>query len=371
MITPPTANEIQSRILTRLRDEAGITADSSSSVARALANSVTDSVLNLWQQLAESYKSASIQTAVGEDLDKIGEFLGVTRRRATRAATQGYGPGVIFRNSGATPVSIPIQTAVFPADNPSIIFRTITAGITVAGYGTAQVDIEASVAGSSQNVAAGALNSHNLGVSQMTVSNPRAVDSGGPSESDDSYRTRLFNSVSARVPSSRQGIRQALTGLPGVRDVLLLENTGGAGTFDALLIGYGTSVPDETIAQAESYLSEYAPFGVSYRVLLPRAIYIDISVRLSLSSGSESLRSSLTVKVAQAVRNYIDFLSVEDGLGTGEFIFSELIERVGAAAFQARDYSITVSIDGRPLVNGGNYRPQIGERLTPRRILVE
>jgi uncharacterized phage protein gp47/JayE len=370
MITPPDIKDIYNRFISRLKDEAGITAEGNDSIARAFGLGVADVADSLWQLLAKAERAYSLDTAVGQELDSIGDFLGVPRKPAVRATTVGYGPAVVFRNTGGTVQNVPRGTAVFPYGQPSIVFRTLQT-IDVPAFGTLAVDVETSNVGSIYNVAAGVLNSHNQGSTALLVTNPRAIDSGSDRESDESYRARLFQARKLKNPGSKTAIRLNLASLPGVRDVLLLENTGGAGTFDVILIGQTTTIPNESITEAQNYLAEFAPIGISYRVLLPKEVNIDVTVRLFLNAGQEIEKPALIARVGQAVRGYIDSLSVEDGTGSGTFIYSDLIELVGGAAAIARDYSIDVYIDNAPIIFGSNYTLQIGERLSSRRVRVE
>lgn len=370
MINPPTPQEIYSQIVSRAREEAGINVSSNGSIFGALARGFTDVHFSLWQQLSEADRASSIDRALGIELDKIGEFLGVTRRKSAKATTQGYGAAVQFSNLGATAIGIPAGTAIFPSTEPSLIYRT-TSDLVLGSYGTGVVDVEAAESGLGHNVGAGALNSHNIGTPQVLVTNLRAIDSGFEGESDDSYRGRLFNSVQARNPGSRVAIRESLSNLPGVKDALIFDATAGAGTFDVLLVGAGGVVPEESFSLAESYLAEFAPVGIAYRVRVPKEVSVDVVVKLTLTPAAESKRATLINQVGQTIRANFESLPVEDGSSNGEFVWTQLIQRVRITSSDIRDFSIDVSIKNKPMTLGTNYRPQVGERLVARRVRVD
>ncbi len=370
MIIPPSPEEIYNQIISRARDEAGINISSPASVFGALARGFTNVHYSIWQDLAEADRASSIDRAIGIELDKIGEFLGVTRRKSEKATTSGYGAAVLFSNVGATSVPVIQGTAIFPTSDPSIIYRTVSS-ITVPAYSSATVDVEAIEAGLGYNVAAGALNGHNVGTSQLQVTNLRAIDSGVEGESDESYRARLYSSVQTKSSGSKIAIRQTLSQLPGVREAVIFEATAGAGTFDVLLVGAGGAVPEESITLAEVYLSEFAPVGVSYRVRIPKEIPVDVTVKLTLTPASESKRSSIINQIGQSIRANFEGLSVEDGSGIGEFVWTQLIERVRVSNSDIRDFTIDVTIKNKPMLLGSNYKPQVGERLIARRVRVE
>lgn len=370
MLKSPNLEDIYTKIVNRLRDEGGLSVDGPSSIASAIALGVATSVKDLWDGLVSVESSLSIDTAVGTELDRLGESLGVLRKQNTKASTLGYGPALVLKNNTGTTLVVPAGISVFPSKNNQIVYRTLSAA-SIPAYQQVGVDVEALGDGPEYNVSARALNSNNSGIPGLEVYNPRAIDSGSNLESDEAYRTRLYQAVNLRNPSSKQAIRNALSSLPGIRDIRIIENSGGAGTFDVLLIGQGSEIPVESVYQAEGYLAENAPVGTSYRVLLPKEVPVDVTCVLTLPTSQEDNRSVLTNQVKRAITDYINSLDIEDGRGSGEFIYSNLIENIGVAAFTARDYSVDVSVNDVPLRFGANYRPQLNQRLFVRRLRVD
>lgn len=369
MLIPPELEQIQNRLRSRLRDEASISSDSPGSIQDALVIGLSELLKSLWDDLADISRQSNIETAVGTELDAIGGFLGVSRRSARRAGTAGYGPAILFRNTGGTPVTIPLGTAVFPSRQPSLIFRTVSP-LSLSAYAVGTVHVEAEASGPEYNVAGNALNAHNAGIPQVTVTNPRAIDSGADVESDESYRTRLYQAIHLRNPGSREAIRLNLAELPDVRDVRILDGIAGPGTFDVLLIPQGSDIPASILLEAENYLAEYAPLGVAWRLRTPKQIPVDITAKLILAPAQEGERANLVATATQTIRNYIDSLSVEEGSGEGEFLFTDFIEQLGFAIPDARDYTVDVTIDERPVIFGANWRPEVGEKLFPNRVRV-
>jgi uncharacterized phage protein gp47/JayE len=370
MITPPTAQEIYDDIVARLRDEAGISVDSPSSIASALAVAFSSSIYDLWKQLSDIDRASNLDLAVGEELDRLGILLGVSRKQARKATTEGYGPSVVFKNNSSVSVVVPANTLVFASRNPSVNYSTLSS-INVLPNGTNFVDVEAKGFGPSYNVAQFALNSHNLGLSDVKVYNPRAISSGSDLESDDSYRERLYNSVNDKRPSSRLSIRQSMASLPGVRDAIIIDNAKGPGSFDVLLVGDTSSIPFESITEAENYLALNAPLGVSYRVITPSPVPVDVNIKLVLDAENEIERQSITEAVKQAVSDFFYLIPVENGSGNAAFFYSSLLTSISYTLYKVKDYTIDISIDDIPIAFGANYSISEQEQFVIRKIAVK
>jgi uncharacterized phage protein gp47/JayE len=369
MIQAPTTQEIYNDLISRLRDEAGISVDSASSIASAMAVGFSSAIGNLWQQLADIDRASNLDLAVGAELDRLGTFLGVTRKQARKATTESYGPALVFQNTSSTFITVPNNTLVFPSKNPAIIFST-NSTITIGPNSTGSVDITARGFGPQYNVGQFALNAHNLGIVELKVYNPRAVTSGADLESDESYRARLFQSINDKNPSSRSTITQALVNLPGVRNAIIIDNANGPGTFDVLLEGDSFTIPVESITEAENYLALHSPLGVSYRVITPEAVPVDVVIQLVLTPENESERQSIIEAVRQSVSNFFINLPVEDGTGNASFFYSALLTSIAYTFAKVKDYTIDVTIDDIPIIFGSNYSISIQEQFVLRKVVV-
>lgn len=369
MFIPPTTEEIYSNLVQRLKDEAGLTVDSNSSVISALTLGFSSVLQNLYSQLSDIDRASNLDLAVGTELDRLGVFLGISRKQARRATTAGYGPAVVFRNVSNIAITVPQGTLVFPNTNPSILYR-VTSTVVAPSNGTAVVDVEASGVGPEYNLSQYSLNAHNLGISDLTCYNPRAITSGSDQESDDSYRGRLYKSSTLRDPSSRDAIRQNLSSLPGVAQAQVIEGTSGPGTFEVLLIGTLGQPPRESIYEAMNYLSDHAPLGIKYKVTTPSLVFVDVIIKLILTTSNESKRSAIATGISQSISTYIESLPVEDGSGNGVLTYSALLTEVALASTDIKDYTIDLSVDGRPIIFGSNVGVDLREKFTARKVIV-
>lgn len=369
MFIPPTTEEIYTNLVQRLKDEAGLTVDSNSSVISALTLGFSSILQNLYSQLSDIDRSSNLDLAVGSELDRLGVFLGLSRQTARRATTAGYGPAVVFRNASNLAVTVPQGTLIFPASNPSILYRVIST-VVAPSNGIATVDVEAAGSGPEYNLSQYSLNAHNLGISDLTCYNPRAITSGSDQESDESYRSRLYKSSTLQDPSSRDSIRQNLSALPGVSEAQVIEGTSGPGTFEVLLIGTLGQPPRESIYEALNYLSDHAPLGIKYRVTTPTLVFVDVIIKLVLSASNESKRSSIATGISQSISTYIESLPVEDGSGNGVITYSSLLTEVALSSIDLKDYTIDLSVDGRPIIFGSNVGLDLREKFTARKVIV-
>ena len=83
-----TKDQILSKILSSLQQNAGITATYPGSVARALAESMAVEIGDLYEAIRFSVEQTSLSTASGRSLDLIGDLYGVFRRSVSEDLQQ-------------------------------------------------------------------------------------------------------------------------------------------------------------------------------------------------------------------------------------------------------------------------------------------
>ncbi|MEJ3748623.1 baseplate J/gp47 family protein [Actinomycetes bacterium KLBMP 9797] len=186
----------------------------------------------LWRRLEDLYYSRFLSAAVGDDLDLLGEDLGVTRRFLHSA-------GEVTLTVGNAPqdrvYDVPVGAVVVTAGSPPLAFHTTAAARLSAAAPTATVGATAFVAGPTGDVRAGAITAVDPVYAQfhltitapatLTVSNPLPFTGGTSRESDEDYRERLIGHP--RTLWTLAAVRAAAREVPGVVDVLLSDPVGG------------------------------------------------------------------------------------------------------------------------------------------------
>jgi uncharacterized phage protein gp47/JayE len=182
----------------------------------------------LWKRMEDLYYSNFLSTAVGDNLDRLGEDLGVARPRLFSTGR------VRFTLSGAIAgrtYLIPAGTVVVTAA-PVHAFSTDTQVVLSSTATTASVSATAFERG--VNIAANtitavdpgyALANLDLGSATLTVTNPAAFAGGENAVNDDNYRSLLLGFP--RNLWTVQSIQQAAASADGVVDVLVSDPLGG------------------------------------------------------------------------------------------------------------------------------------------------
>ncbi len=186
----------------------------------------------IWAQ--EVLRRGFASTTFGEYLDLRCEEHGITRRPAVKATGQ-----VTFTGTPGTVIPAGTQVSTASSETTPAIFFETKAEAVIGDTGTVTVDIEAVEAGSSGNVAAGAITMLAQPISGVTSVTNAAATSGGLDEEDDAS---LLSRYLQRVRSPSAGGNKAdyvnwaleVTGVGGVSVVPVRD---GPGTVSVAVIG--------------------------------------------------------------------------------------------------------------------------------------
>lgn len=346
----PTYEEIQSMIQDALKSRAGITNFSDSSIAGTLVNVVADLMVDLYTRLAELDSQTSLDTAYGSYLDKIGSMFGVTRLSSKTATTLGTGRSILFTNTGGLDIIVPSGTRIWSSSDFSKAYITVADTLVPKAddYGVpgrVYVDAYAAGTGTYYNVRKGELDSHNVGITGLTVTNVVPITAGQDSESDSNYVFRIKNTLLARSGNNSTTLRLALLEIPGVKDVSIIEYARGAGTVDAVIIPAGDKVTADLLNACQTAAEEAVAAGISVKIKAPVEIPVDFSILLNVNSTADY--DSVKSLVISAISTYVDNLPLGDETYEGNLIISEVIR----AAMDASSAVIDVSIQNM-LING-------------------
>ncbi|QIS19635.1 baseplate J/gp47 family protein [Nocardia terpenica] len=226
--------EILASAQQRARDAFGPDLDlSPTSVLAKLLQISADEDAMLWQRLEDVYYSRFASTADGDDLDLLGEDIGLPRnllfaQGAARLTLTGGRPGRGYL--------LPEGTVLLDKSQPPTAFF-LTAPVTLTAQApTATVLARAFVAGPQGNIGAQQLDRvdpdyllgqlHFPNTVQVTATNPGMFTGGDAYEDDTSYRARQLGFP--RDMWTLQSVRAAVLEVRGVVDVLLADALGGA-----------------------------------------------------------------------------------------------------------------------------------------------
>lgn len=185
----------------------------------------------LWKSMEDLYYSNFVSTAVGDNLDLLGQDLGLARQQL-------FAQGVVtFKINNPLPgrqYLVPMGAVVVTAT--AIAFYT-TASLTLsASAPQGDVAVQAFVRGPGGNIAANQITGIDpvyqqiyiilSGTTTIQVTNAQPFTGGEQTESDEDYRARLLGWP--RNMWTLESVRSAVLDVPGVIDALLFDPLGGA-----------------------------------------------------------------------------------------------------------------------------------------------
>lgn len=239
--------------------------------ARVLSSHIND--------LNDAMESMSPATAVGVDLDQWGQFLGMSRTRASQAR--------------GTVTAIPIGD---PGEGIAITEGTIVQGAPYAMV--VDEDVLLTNADESVEVRVRTRSTGDFTVSEGTpvafsgeinveAEVTERVSGGSTQEPDDSYRFRLSRAL--RAPSSFEGLEAVMLGHPDVSEVEIRNAEYGPGTAEVFVIP-AVDFPPETLRADLESLASQGPSRVY--VLFPT--YEGISMRLRVTdTGATASKAAI------------------------------------------------------------------------------
>lgn len=311
----------------------------------------------VWQDTEDTYNSAYVNTADGNQLDRLGPYVGIQRNLSTWAT----GTIEITGTPGYTvPSGFRLSTIA------ETFFETLE-DITLDAAGNGNGNIQALEPGTIGNVAAGVITIvANPDANVTSVTNPQPTSGGQNKETDPEFRERFAQSTAGGGAATIDSIRSALLRTPGVRAATIIENDKNtpdpdgrpAKSFEAYLLGgdptdIGQAILANKAAGIESYGNKSitvkdlagTPHEIKFSYALERGVYIRLTLTKNNqypADGDKQITSSL-----------IRYVGGEDadgqiyaGLGLGDdVIHSKLI----AAAYSVPgidDMIVETSTDG-------------------------
>jgi uncharacterized phage protein gp47/JayE len=250
------------------------------SVVRTLLETVGFELALSYQQLEQVYKSAFVETAEGDSLDRVVALVGITRlagghpvaklRFTRRAGTSGA-------------VSIPARTKV--TDEKGNRYLTTADALLEPGESTREV-MAAGESASTQEVGANELKFLEIAIAGISeVTNPDAARRLAAAETDKELRARARGALRGTVRGTVDAIRYGLLAIAGVKDVAVDEPRTEPGVID-VRIAYSDDSESVKTLVAER-IEQLRPAGIVVRT--GEAAKLRVAVKLTLTLQGASL----------------------------------------------------------------------------------
>lgn len=296
------------------------------------------------------------QTSWGKYLDYLAEELaGLDRKAATPAK-------VVLQIAGTGGATVPAGSLFATAGKINFLSDE---SITIPETGIAEVKATAQLAGTSGNVAAGAIKKIPISIFGVsTVTNKQEAEGGYDEETDDDLLGRILFAV--RQPATSGNVYHYIlwaTSVSGVGAVKVMPLWSGNGTVKVIVVDTDKENPSEELLKAvKTKIAENAPIGATVTVTAPSVVKIDISLKVTSGKGNtdalksvidsyfkdsvfstdytniENLNQKMTVSLAQ-----IGKIILEKAEETGVYDYSDLKLNQGTD-------NVIVSADGMPKV---------------------
>lgn len=363
VINTKTKDEIIARIVNALEQNAGITATSPGSIARAFADAFGTEMFYLHESFKEAVSQTSLSTAYGRSLDLIGDLYNVKRKTISQPlAYERSTANIEFALSTpqANDIVIPKGTIVYNdvGSYSSAQYNyetaeniTILAGVSKA-YGIVRPKFQ-----SNDYVASiGTLTRHNF-ISPPGVvvfcSNPKEVYPDINAEGDDNYRRRILSAIKINSTSSTESIRFTALSINGVRDIRIREASFGLGSCEIIIVPEVAGNVGIIPSLVTSAIEQVRPIGVRMSVAVANPVEYSVNATITLPYGTaENLRNGIQNQASIFVRRYLNSLTVGDTAS-----IQEIERQIRISSDLIRSINITNTAANGINVNKKDFRP--------------
>jgi len=342
--------------LNALQKNAGISAISPGSIARAFAEAIHSEISDLYNSLKVSIEQSNLSTASGINLDMIGTLYNVQRRTISSELVPERVTGNIefyLNTTHSSTVTIPKGTLVY---NDATAFSStqyqyeLNSDIVIAtGNTRAYGSAKAKFADNNVTAARNTLVRHNF-ISPPGIvvycNNPKEVYSSLNSESDDNYRRRIVSAIRGSASGTAESVRFAALSVKGVRDVKIREASLGVGTCDIVVIPEtqaGISIMSQLVYEK---IKSVKPVGINMNLRIATKKLVNVSATLTLREGtSGAIARSVENQSKIFLNRYLNSLTIGDSVSIAEIerqmkLSSELIMSVTVGSIKVDNRNI-------------------------------
>lgn len=371
-----TKSEVLSQAIEKLQKQTNITSIGPGSIARALVESITSEIGDLYDILDFNIDQTYLSTATGSALDAIGALYGVERKTISELAAidKSLGAFVFYvQTTQSFDIVIPQGTNILTSATSFVgrqhSFSTTAPTIIPAGRTRAYAGIVPNFVETVYSAGINTLTFHDAGeFNGVTVhcTNPKVISPLPGYETDDNFRLRIIKQIRVSAAGTAEAVRFAGLTISNVRDVKIRQVPYGLGSFEAVIVPERVANADQVVAEAKAAMDLVRPLGIRMFTKTPTLLPMDINVEIFMPGvGSSTIVNSVTSRVEVGVRRYIQSL-----LPGSQFVYNRLIQVALDSSDSVKDVSISsLTINGSPQLSK-NYQPKDDEQLVSGNIVV-
>lgn len=342
--------------LDALQRNAGISAVSPGSIARAFAEAIHAEIGDLYNSLKFSVEQSNLSTASGNNLDMIGTLYNVPRRTVSSELVPERVTGNIefyLDKTYSISITIPKGTIIrndITSFNSNQYSYELTGDVVIlAGSTRAYGSVRASFADPNITAPRNTLVVHNYVAPPGVVvfcNNPKEVYSSLNAESDDNYRRRIISAIRGSSTGTAESIRFAALSVKGVRDAKIREASYGVGSCDIIVVPESTSSVATMSQLVYDKIKAIKPVGINLNLRIATRKLVDVTASITLKESTSALLASGVENQARIFLNrYLNSLSIGDSLSISEIerqmkMASDLIVSVSVVSIKVDNKTV-------------------------------
>lgn len=335
-------NNLFNEVANNLAQRTGISNFGADSKAFSLLSTFITENKNLVDNTNQLMSSLHLQEAIGDDLDSIGEMVGVQRQKATKAYSNAVDKSVQFFvetgtfgdiNDGSS-ISIPVGTLIFLEEKDSssgkrIEYRVTTATTLAFGESVHYMSVQAIESGSKSNVSALGLSKHNFtdytlsSQNKLKVRNNFAIVNGVEKQTDQSYRFSISKAWTAQSIANETSLKIAALSVPGVKEAKIFSWYNGIGTTGLVIDVFEGRTPSSLLSLVSSRASLFTSAGEIVNVYTPKYVALELELIVKTKSEMTSLeKTKLTNQIVSFTKAYINKFRIGQSFSLESYLSS-------------------------------------------------
>jgi uncharacterized phage protein gp47/JayE len=272
------------------------------SVVRTLLETIGVELALTYQQLEHVYKSAFVETAESDALDKVVSLVGVQRAPGGRPVAR-----LRFTRRAGTPGEVFIPTATPVTDDQSNRYLTVTDATMEAGESTREVTAMAESAATAE-VAANTLTFFEIAIAGISeVTNPDPARRLVAPETDDQLRLRARGALRSTLRGTVDAMKFGLLAIDGVKDVVITERPNGIPGEIKVSVAY-SDASDSVKAVVADRIQDLKPAGIIVYSDEAAKLQAAVSIELTLAGATlpaadvQALKDAVALKIDEALK---------------------------------------------------------------------
>lgn len=282
----------------------GITNIGVGSVIRTITEAILSNVDEVNYYLEYVYNSMGIDTATGNDLDRLVALFGIIRNKSQ------YAMGFVTFSTGDEPadrdIEIPYGYEVSTRQNSSgqiSVFNVEESGILLKkGQKEIDVLVKADTPGHRYLAANTLIVMSKSIVGVATVTNKDEINSGQDEETDEQLRKRAKEYVLSFGKCTKTALETAINKVEGVSSCRVVDLYKGNGTIGIIVVPDIVPMPEPVSEEVNKVIAETKAAGI--KVFMIDLILKGIDLELHISDEVDK-----TI-VVEAISNYVNSLEV-------------------------------------------------------------